>query len=265
VTASRSRLPLGWVTDLAVLEHLGSTVEDRGDHLVVRTPQNPDFHWGNCLFVSDPDAVDDAARWVREFERSVPGADWVAIGLAGMPTDESAWSRYGLDLGLDDVLATSTLPRQTTRPDGYEVRALAGEDWAQLVSRAVAENDRTAEHDPGQYERFTRARTQGQRDLAERGVATFVGAFFEERLVADLGIVDCSGTARYQNVGTAIEHRGRGIASHLLGVAATWASARGCTRWVIVTEATNPAGRVYRSAGFTLAEPSVQAYRAASR
>jgi hypothetical protein len=40
------------------------------------------------------------------------------------------------------------------------------------------------------------------------------------------------------------------VASHLLGVAAQWAAESGCDRWPIVTEPTNPAGRVYRSLGF---------------
>ena len=83
--------------------------------------------------------------------------------------------------------------------------------------------------------------------------------------IRDRGIVDCGGTARYQNVGTAPEHRGKGVASHLIGVAATWAASHGCAQWVIVTEATNPAGRVYRNAGFELVEPIVQAYRAPRR
>jgi hypothetical protein len=34
--------PPGWATDLASREHCGSTVEDRGDHLIIRTPQDPD-------------------------------------------------------------------------------------------------------------------------------------------------------------------------------------------------------------------------------
>ncbi|HYO01189.1 MAG TPA: GNAT family N-acetyltransferase [Mycobacterium sp.] len=255
-------LPLGWATDLAVLKHMGSTVEHRGDHLVVRTAQNPDFHWGNCIFVTDPDAVDDADRWVQTFRRAVPGADWIAIGLARMPANKEEWATSGLELEMDDVLATATLPRQTAPPVGYDVRALVGADWEQVVVRAMTENAETAEHEPRSHERFARARAQSQRDLVERGVAQFVGAFFEDRPVAELGIVDCGGTARYQNVGTASEHRGRGIASHLLGVAARWASSRGCKQWVIVTEAVNPAGRVYRKAGFELVAPSVQAYLA---
>jgi hypothetical protein len=56
------QFPPGWATDLAILEHTGSTVEDRGGHLLIHTPDNPDFHGGNCLFVKDEDAVDDCAR-----------------------------------------------------------------------------------------------------------------------------------------------------------------------------------------------------------
>ena len=100
----------GWATDLAVLEHSGSVVEDHGDHLVVRTPHNPDFHWGNCLFVTDEDTVDEAARWVSVFRSAFPEATWVAIGLARMPDDQDAWVAQGLDLELDDVLTTRTLP-----------------------------------------------------------------------------------------------------------------------------------------------------------
>lgn len=258
-------LPLGWATDIAVLEHMGSSIEDRGDHIVVRTPRNPQFHWGNCIFVTDPDSVDDADRWVSAFGAAIPEADWVAIGLARMPVDADAWARRGLDLEPDDVLASSTPPRQTTPPAGYEFRAVADEDWEQLVARDMAENDATNEYEPRTHELFVRARVGVQRDLSDRGVAAFFGAFHDERLVADLGIVRCGATARYQNVGTATAHRNRGLASHLLGVAAAWARGRGCDRWVIVTEASNPAGRVYRRAGFVTDEPNVQAYRPPAR
>jgi GNAT superfamily N-acetyltransferase len=72
-------------------------------------------------------------------------------------------------------------------------------------------------------------------------------------------------TVRYQSVGTDDEHRRRRLASHLLGVAARWAADQGCNRWVIVAEATNPAGRVYRSVGLEPDVGNVQAYRKPSR
>jgi GNAT superfamily N-acetyltransferase len=254
-------LPIGWATDIAVLEHSGSTVEDRGDHLLVRTPHNPTFHWGNCLLVTDPDAVDEAQQWVQAFQGAFPSATWVAIGLTRMADDIEAWVGQGLELELDDVLTTATLPRQTALPAGYTVRRLAGDDWEQVMGLGIAENDRTAEYEPRSHERFLRAKTQAQRTLSERDIAAFFGAFADGELVANLGVVQCGMTARYQNVGTDARHRRRGLAAHLLGVAARWAADHGCDRWVIVTEATNPAGRIYRSVGFEPDAANAQAYR----
>jgi GNAT superfamily N-acetyltransferase len=182
-----------------------------------------------------------------------------------MPADVDVWSALDVELGLDDVLTTRTLPRQTALADGYGYvarRLRDDDDWEQLTGRALAENLASGEYEPAAHETFVRARTAIQRELSDRGVATFVGAFTPEGvLVADLGIVVCGRRARYQNVGTDEAHRRRGLASHLLGIAARWAAEQGCDEWVIVTESTNPAGRVYRSVGFAPDVPSVQAYR----
>lgn len=258
-------LPPGWETDLAVLELTGSVIVDRGDHLLVRTPHNPDFHWGNLVFVTDQDAVNDAERWVQTFRAAFPEAGWVAIGLVRMPDDQDAWVAQGLDVELDDVLTTRTLPQQTPLPEGYTVRRLSGGDWAQSAARSVAENDRTGEHDPQSFARFAQAQARARRALSERDVGAFFGAFAGEVLVADLGIVRCGSTARYQAVGTDEKHRRRGLAAHLLGIAARWSLEHGCERWVIITEATNPAGRVYRSVGFEQDHGNAQAYRKPSR
>jgi GNAT superfamily N-acetyltransferase len=107
-----------------------------------------------------------------------------------------------------------------------------------------------------------RASVQTERALSDREVAAFFGAFAADgELAACLGIVRCDTIARYQSVGTDALHRRRGLASHLLGVAACWAAGHGCDQWVIVTEATNSAGRIYRSVGFEPDTASVQAYR----
>src|SRR5215470_5926613 len=44
---------LGYRTDLAILALEGSQVTDHGDHLVIRTPGNPDYWWGNFLLLRD--------------------------------------------------------------------------------------------------------------------------------------------------------------------------------------------------------------------
>jgi GNAT superfamily N-acetyltransferase len=254
-------LSSGWATDLAVLAHGGSTIEDHDDHLVVRTPANPEFHWGNCLFVTDERMVDDAARWVSAFRATFPDATWVAIGLVRMPAALDAWAEHGLGVELDDVLTTRTLPRQTPLTDGYTAGRIEGDDWEQYALRAIRENEQAGEFDLESHERFVQARTRSRRTLSERDIAAFFGAFVDGRLVADLGIVRCGRTARYQTVGTDPDHRRRGLASHLLGLAARWAADRECDRWVIVTETTNPAGRLYRNLEFDPDTGNAQAYR----
>ena len=253
--------PPGWATDLAILEHTGSLVEDLDDHLVVRTTANPDFHWGNFLLVTDEGSVDDADRWVTAFGVAFPEATWVAVGLPRMPGARDAWQAHGIELELEDVLSTRTLPRRTPLPEGYTVRRLTGADWDQDLVRAVAENDRTREEDPASFLRFAQGQVRARQGLSARDLGAWFGAFADGGLVADLGIVRCGRTARYQDVGTDVRHRGRGLASHLLGVAAQWAAEGGCEQWVIVTGATNPAGRVYRSLGFEPDTGTVQAYR----
>jgi len=258
-------LDIGWSTDLAVLTLSGSSVDDRGDHLVVRTPANPTFHWGNCILVTDPAAADDADRWAQVFGATFPSVTWVAIGLPRLPEDPRAWAAHELELEVDEVLVASTLPQQTPRPDGVSVRRLTGDDWEQDVALAIAENVRTGDYETDGYIVFARARSDARRAISERDTAAFFGAFDDGVLVASLGIVRCDKAGRYQNVLTDARHRRRGLASHLLGVAARWAASYGCDRWVIVTEATNPAKRVYQRVGLEPRSTHVQAYRPRAR
>ena len=251
-----SPLPLGWHTDVAVLEHSGSVVTRHADHLVVRTPDNPTYHWGNFLLVTDPDAVGDAERWLAVFEAAFPGARHRAIGLCADPPDVAAWESRGLAVEHEDVLAGS--PRRTPLAEGYDVRPLSSPvDWEQDV-RLSLEGDT----DPAKAV-FERGTTAAKARMSTAGVAIYLGAFHGPRLVAGLGIVDCGdGVARYQSVITDAEHRRRGLASHLLGVAADWAHARPCPRLVILADADEPPSRLYQSLGFSPVLRSAQAYSA---
>lgn len=258
-------LPAGWATDLAVLRHLGSVIEEHDTHLVVRTPQNPDFYWGNCIFVLDEQAVGDADTWIGVFGAAHPEASWVSVGLIREPDDAAAWTSHNVVIEADDVLTSQRPPRATPLADGYTVRRLTGDDWEQLVAAELAENALTGEYDQEHHERYARAQVELQRRLSDQDVAAFFGAFADDVLVSSLGIVVCGETARYQSVGTDVGHRRRGLAAHLLGVAADWSASKGCNRWVIITGATNPAGRVYRSVGFEPDVGSARAYRAPTR
>jgi hypothetical protein len=61
---------LGYRTDLIFARHYGM-VADRGDHLVIRTPSNPGFHWGNFLLFAQPPGEGSLARWKALFHDEI--------------------------------------------------------------------------------------------------------------------------------------------------------------------------------------------------
>ncbi len=105
-----------WTTSLAILALTGSTVTDEGDHLVVRTPQNPTFHWGNCIVVRSHDRLGDAAHWQDRFSAAHPDATWLAVGLPRMPDDVAGWTAIGATLEENESLTSSTVPRLLPAP-----------------------------------------------------------------------------------------------------------------------------------------------------
>ncbi|MDQ6935949.1 MAG: GNAT family N-acetyltransferase [Actinomycetota bacterium] len=252
-------LPLGWRTDLAVLGHSGSEIEEHDDHVLIRTPANPTYHWGNFVLVTHPAAVDDAEHWLDVFVAAFPQALHRAIGLSAEPTP-SSWATTGLEIEHEDVLALSGLPAERPLAEGYAVRPLVNiVDWEQLVRLSLEEHH--TEHRDS--EEFLRESKTAQVRMVSASVAAFFGVFAGAELVSCLGIVDCGGgVARYQSVLTAAAHRRRGLTSHLLGRAAHWAAVRALGELVIVADPDSAASRLYQSVGFVPVQRSSQAYRA---
>jgi GNAT superfamily N-acetyltransferase len=246
--------PLGTLTDLAIIRLADGEISERGDHLVVRMPANPGYYWGNYIQVLDAGRVNDASHWQGVFERELPYARHRTFGLPVEP-DPDAWA--GFTCEAFETLSSDAAPHPAPCPDGYASRPMTERDWDAVAAYELAENARTGEHDEALYAPFIAARVASDKALEASACARFFGAFDEVgALVAHLGVVVCpptlgrTGLARYAHVGTALAHRRRGLAAHLVGLAGAWAAEHGALTWVICTETTNAAGRVYRRAGF---------------
>lgn len=243
--------PGAW-TDLAVDMLAGTEVTDRGDHLIVRTPANPTYMWGNCLIaLTEPDA---AEHWVRSFAEAFPGAGHVAIGLPGSP-DPKVWAALDLTVEYEQVLLLDGTPASRPCPDGVEISPLTTRsDWDAVVDLFDTDNDRSGEFPSLGYREFLRRRGLARQRLAADGHGVFLGAWDGDRLVGHVGIVACGSAARYQSVLVDADWRRRGLASHLITECGTWAQRAGCVRQVIVAEAGSDAGRLYAALGFVPGE-----------
>jgi GNAT superfamily N-acetyltransferase len=252
---------LGYRTDLMMLSLQGSEIEDRGDHLAVRTPSQPTFHWGNFLLFADPPAgTDDADRWQALFEAEFPDAAHMTFGLDttdGTVGDLSGFVAAGIAMDRSVVLTTSEV-RPPPRPNtDVGLRMLTSDDdWSRAVELRMTIDD-TVE-DPG-HRLFVQRRNDAMRALQEAGHGGWFGAFAGDRMVAGLGVyTDGGGIGRYQSVETHPGFRNRGLAGTLVHHAGRYALADlGVDRLVIVADPTHVASRIYRSVGFDGTETQI--------
>lgn len=245
---------IGWQTDLRLRELEGAEISTREDHVLVRTPENPAFRWGNFLLLGSMPAAGEGERWLARFSEAFPTAAHVALGVDAAPTDTAALAELqalGLSAELTCVLSATRLatPKKPT-PQG-ELRALHSEqDWRQAIELGLSAD---AEHDgePG-ARTYMERRMAAVRRVCEAGHGSWFGAFREGEMVAGLGIFAAgAGVARFQSVDTHPAHRRQGLATHLLFLAAEYARASlGARSLVIAADPDYHAIEMYRALGF---------------
>ena len=254
---------LAFRTDLAMLEHSGSSVEDHGTHLVVRTPDNPTYWWGNFLLLAAaPTDVADAEGWLSTFESEFPGTRHRTFGVdgtSGTIEDLAPFAQLGLSTEWSSVM-TATSVHEPPRPNTTATyRPFASDDdWAQQVDLDMAGEE------PGTHSlEFVTARGRAERRLVDAGHGAWWGAFEDGRLLASMGLFTASpGLARFQNVKTHPDARGRGLAGTLVHRVSRYGFdyLRAHTL-VMVADPDYLAIRIYRSVGFADTERQLQAER----
>jgi len=254
---------LGYRTDLALLALGGSVIEDRGDHVVVRSPHNPGHWWGNFLLLPAPPAAEQTDHWLALFADEFPDADHVALGFDGVDGTAdalAAFAKRGLRVEGQAVM-TATSVHEPPRPNrDAEYRALSSDtDWDQLVELRVSCIDEGL--DPQSYREFAVAKVATVRRLVEGGHGAWFGAFEDGRLLSGMGLFGAGADlARFQSVETLPEARGRGLAGTLVHHAGGYGFSRlGARTLVMVADPEYLAIRVYRSVGFTETETQLQA------
>ncbi len=246
---------LGYRTDLAILALEGSQVADRGDHLVIRTPGNPDYWWGNFLLLREV-KPGSGSGWMARFAAEFPGARHLALGLDTADARAVDPGEFpGMTMEQNAVMTATSVqaPPHPNREAAF--RTLEGDtDWRQSLELTAA----IYAGEPGSDAGFLAAQVAAKRSLAEAGHGAWLGAFLDGTLVAQLGLVTTEpGLARYQSVETHPAARRRGLAGTLVWQAGQTAFTGGTRTLVMVAELEDAAIRVYRSVGFTVTEPQL--------
>jgi RimJ/RimL family protein N-acetyltransferase len=241
-----------------VLERDRATVEEHDSYIVVRTPANPGYYFGNFLIFDCAPQPGDFDRWRAAFERAFArDADvrhaafaW-SIDASPAAIDEFTVSGYAFE-ETAVLIAHDVAPCE--EPAGMHVRPLRDDaDWSAQLALGLA--NREAEHEPQSYAAFKARQVMHHRHLAGTSGA-WLGAFDGERLAGSCGIFRAGDSvARYQDVGVLAEYRNRGIARCLISHAARYAREQlGAHRLVIAADAHDFPRKLYERAGFRLQE-----------
>jgi ribosomal protein S18 acetylase RimI-like enzyme len=246
---------LGYRTDLIFPRYDGEIV-DRGEYLVVRTPGNPDFFWGNFLLFRRPPAAGDDRRWRKLFSEeigSIPPSRHETFGWdspEGERGEVGGFLEAGFDLVTSRVLTAQRVVPPPRAAADVVVGALESDaDWVQAVSLQTL--GRPQGYDEAGYRTFRERQMARYRAMQADGRGHWFGAFIDGKLVANLGLFRQDELARFQSVETHPGFRRRGIAGTLIH--------RSCLAFldeypgvtlVIVAEDGSAAERLYRSIGF---------------
>jgi len=272
-------MSLGFRTDLALRVLEGSELTEHPDCVVLRSPANPAFRWGNFLLLRGWPRAGETLDWMERFKKEFPAADYVALGLdvtgaagpdgpmgaAGTakpdPAAEAELRDAGFTTDVATVLTATTVSRPAHVNRQAEFRPLASdEDWRQANELAIT----CFPGGPAERE-FMSLRTATRRQLAGTSHGAWFGAFVDHRLVAQLGVFTApeqDPTVRFQDVQTHPGARRQGLAGSLLCTAASYAAdVLGARTQVIVADPAGEAISLYRSLGFTDREQQVSLER----
>jgi RimJ/RimL family protein N-acetyltransferase len=252
---------LGWRTDLIFARFDGEVVP-RNDHLVIRTPHNPGFWWGNFLLFDHAPQPGDAARWLACFAAEIvarqPETQHVSFGVDSeaafeLPADFAA---AGLAMHASTVLTMRPEQlRAPRRPLGGAFRVAAlrlPEQAAAAVELQVAADAGATEPEPA-YRLFRQRQMQRYEAMARAGMGDWFAVFAGDEMVADCGLFHAPGESlgRFQHVVTHPAWRRRGLCSALIhAVCRHGFETMGLQTLVIVADPGDVAIGLYESLGF---------------
>ena len=254
---------LGLTSDVMVLGQ-GSSLEDKGDYFTLRSPGEPDFWFGNMVFMKHD--VIDPARQVETFKSEFPESKHTTIGwdIPNMTGGErlNEFKELGFNIDESDILVLNGPLIRAEPPSGFVVRPLeSDEDWdraTELQGIIGVESGHAADG----YLSYIKTRMESCRRLTGGGLGAWLGAFKGDELAGDLGIYANASTARFQAVETRASYRRQGVCASLVTAGVEWAQSRyPATKTIIVADQDSAAGRIYRRCGFTLQEQIVAVFR----
>lgn len=248
-------LSLGFRTEM-IFHRFDGIVLDRDEYLVVKTPSNPGFIFGNLLLFFRAPKPGTLEKWQTLFRNEFADSPSVKhfTFLWDSPSEgigdvrEFVSEGYKVDFSI--VLTSRSVHPPAKLNSRVRVRPITTEsEWQQVTENQIL--SRTADYEEASYRRFKEQQMARYRAMSERGLGHWFGAFLDEKIVGDLGIYHNNRIGRFQSVETHPNFLRQGVCGTLVYESAKFALEKmGLTDLVMVADANYHAAKIYESVGF---------------
>jgi ribosomal protein S18 acetylase RimI-like enzyme len=243
----------GLATDLLLHTETGM-VESRDDYIVVRTPDAPEYFFGNMLVLQQRPSASDLKRLEHNFAQLIGTPPLIAHRTFAWPESADSVVTLGefVEQGYDatvcrvlvahpnDILPVATNSSVKVRPFAMQQE---WDDWSRMeLADMPNPTDITSQ-------RYMAHQQRAYRSLIDRGLGNWWGAFIDDEQVGSLGLFFLDGIGRFQSVITGAQHRNRNVCKTLVTEVIRLAAGRS-DRLVMVADETYHAGAIYEAMGF---------------
>lgn len=265
------QLSIGWRAHL-VAERYGAELHEHDACVVLRTPSNPHYYWGNCLIVRAAPRDPDLAHWLARFDAGItklqPASQHVAIGIDAplSPEPLPGWQAAGFELVESTVLVLGPgglQPGPSPKAGDVSLRPLRLPEEAPLAVAMQCECNEHGYETEG-FRLFRQRKMVHATAMQEQGKGAWFGAFVAGALIADCGLSHDGPLGTFSDVETHPRWRRRGLARSLVHHVCRHAfESLGLQQLVISADPDDVAIAIYRALGFTEVETQWQLQRRA--
>jgi RimJ/RimL family protein N-acetyltransferase len=241
-------------TDLIFNDYDGELL-DRGDYLVFKTPQSPNYFWGNFLIFSEAPQKGDFLKWQNIFNKEftdprIYHSTFAWDSPEGVLGDCSEFleNDYKLEKGV--LLTTNKIvlpPKFNSQVSIKEIQSEA--EWKKVVDIQISTGMDALSRE--QLQNFYNSQAARYRGMIKHSMGIWFGAYLDNRLVGSLGIFSKGELGRFQLVSTDPQFQRQGVCRSLVYLTAKFAlDHMGVKTLAMVADEEYHAAKIYESVGF---------------
>ncbi len=251
---------IGLKTDLFFSEFAGN-VNTSKSNILIKTPNNPNYHWGNYIVFYSAPKKGDIKKWKQLFNDNFEyyksphhySFTWDNINESSLSTDDSIkeFVDDGFEFETHSVLTTNKLKTYKDHNTNFQFKTLnSNQDWEMAKDLQIVCMD--PKYANSNHINFKTNQMKQYQEMSKEGLGHWYGLFNKEQLISNLGIYGNKNFGRFQSISTHPNFRSQGACHDLLIHSSKHFSNKfKPTNFVIIADKSYHALGLYKSCGFS--------------